>query len=260
MKTCPSQLADELARAIHNHEFVLYYQPQFNLASATFDGVEALIRWQHPERGLLLPEEFIDVVENTDLILTIGEWALKTACTQFKSWQERQLSPGRISVNVAGRQFHQPAFVESIIGFLEEIRLSPSCLELELSEKMIIEEDDEKLIQMIHQLSQKGILIALDDFGTGHANQDYLKRIPVDRIKIAKTHIDHILENNHKTEWVKHLIKLSAALRIPIVAEGVESLMQMQSLSGGHMVIQGNYFSEPLPAEQMGMFLAVNKK
>jgi len=254
-------IESELQRAIEAGEFVLYYQPQYNLTTSRFDGLEALIRWQHPERGLVLPSEFIEIAEQSDIISQIGDWALKTACLQFKAWQDKSLSPLRIAVNVSGRQFTQKNFVRSVIDFLKEIDLSPECLELELSENMIINENEQVVIKMIQELDQAGILIALDDFGTGHSNPEYLKHIPVDRIKIAKSHIDNILQDNDEARLVKSLIRFASELNLPVVAEGVETLLQLQMLLGRqHMEVQGNYFSEPLPVEQIEIFLTANRK
>lgn len=253
-------LEAELSNAIKLNEFVLYYQPQFNIVTSTFEGIEALIRWQHPKRGLLLPDEFISVAEKSELIVAIGEWTLKTACLQFKQWQNQGLSPIRIAVNVSGGQLRQTNFIEFIENLLNEVNLSPNCLELELSENIIIHADDHSIIQMIKRLNKIGILIALDDFGTGNSSLDYLTRIPVDRIKIDKTYIQnmsiHDHDNKHNEVVVKSLIKLAAKLNIQLVAEGAETLMQVQTLLFHQCKeIQGYYFSEPLPADQVEKFL-----
>jgi len=256
----PDSLEAELRNAIKGNEFVLFYQPQFNLVTSTFEGIEALIRWQHPEKGLILPDEFIDVAEKSDLIIDIGEWVLKTACLKFKIWQDQGLSPMRIAVNVSGKQFKQEKFVDYVINVLNEINLSPNCLELELSEKMIINENDHMIIQMIRQLNKLGILIALDDFGAGNSSYDYLQRIPVDRIKIDKSYIRDIHHNHLNEETVKSLIQLAAKLNLQLVAEGVETLVQLQMLLTHQCKeIQGYYFSEPLPAEQLEKFLIANR-
>lgn len=250
----------ELLNAIKDHEFILFYQPQFNLVTSTFEGIEALIRWQHPERGLILPDEFIGIAEKSDLIVEIGEWVLRTACLQFKRWQDQGLSPIRIGVNVSDRQLKQQTFADFVVNTLNEINLSPNCLELELSENMIISDDDQMTIQMLHKLNKLGILIALDDFGTGNSSYDYLKRIPVDRIKIDKSYIRDIHHNHLNEEAVKSLIQLAAELNLQLVAEGVETLVQLQMLLTHQCTeIQGYYYSEPLPAKQVETFLKANR-
>ncbi|VVC76044.1 Phytochrome-like protein cph2 [Aquicella siphonis] len=251
-----SEREQELLRAVHNQELVLYYQPQFNVATSTFEGIEALIRWRHPERGLLTPDQFIPFAEQSDLIIHIGEWALSQACKQFKIWQGKGLSPVRVAVNVSGRQFLQQNFVEVVFGILAEVKLDPACLELEISENTIIREDDRTLIEMIQRLNKAGILIALDDFGTGHSSVNYLQHIPVNRIKIDKLYIKNIHSNDADVTVVKSLIKLAQDMNLQVVAEGVETLIQLQTLlSQECQEIQGYYFSQPLPAEKVEQFL-----
>jgi EAL domain-containing protein (putative c-di-GMP-specific phosphodiesterase class I) len=251
------ELEAELLRALSNSEFVLYYQPQYNLVTSVFEGVEALIRWQHPKRGLVLPDDFIGTAENSDIIIAIGEWTVRTACQQFKVWQDKKLSPLRIAVNISGRQIKQKKFVDFVVHALNEFNLDPGCLELELNENIIIQEDDQQIIEIIQHLNKIGVLIALDDFGTGRSTPDYLKRIPVDRIKIAKIHIDNIHLNNDE---VKSLIKLATEFNVSLVAEGVETHKQLQMLlDQWRMEVQGNYFSAPLPSGEMEIFLVTNR-
>lgn len=246
----------ELLNAIKNNEFILHYQPQYNLATSKFEGVEALIRWQHPVNGLMMPDDFIYIAEESDLIITIGEWVLKKACKQAKAWQDKGLTQVRVAVNVSGQQFKQNNFVEFVINTLKEAQLDPTFLELELNENIIIQENDQLLIQMIQRLNKFGILISLDDFGTGNANISYLNRIPVNRIKIDKTFIDNININNDDAELVQSLIVLAADMKLQIVAEGVETLMQMKMLLSQECnIVQGFYFSEPLPADEVERFL-----
>lgn len=253
------RLQAELHDAIKNNEFILYYQPQFNLATSTFDGVEALIRWQHPIQGLLLPEQFIMIAERSDLIITIGEWVLRSACSQFKSWQDKGLSPLRVAVNVSDRQLKHSDFAELVVKTLSEVKLHPNCLELELSENIII--NDEKIIEMVQRLKDIGVLVALDDFGTVHSETHHLKKIPVNRIKLDKTQIQNIAHNEHDAAAVKSLIALASSLNLQVVAEGVETFIQLQLLlSHECKEIQGYYFSEPLPAEKVEVFLMANQR
>jgi EAL domain-containing protein (putative c-di-GMP-specific phosphodiesterase class I) len=254
-----NDLEAELHKALIHNEFILHYQPQFHIASAAFKGIEALVRWQHPARGLLFPADFIEHAEKSELIVLLGNWVLKSACSQFKSWQEKGLSPVRIAVNVSGRQFKTPGFVDFILDTLAEVDLSPYCLELELNENMIIEDHDEEMIRMIHKLSEAGILIALDDFGTGNFSIQHLQKIPVNRIKIDKTYVQNIQHRNNAS-IIKALIKLAASLNLEIVAEGVETTIQLERLLAYQChEIQGYYFSQPLPAEQIELFLIKNQ-
>lgn len=260
MTTLNDEFETELHRALKNNEFILYYQPQFNLATSTFEGVEALIRWKHPHKGLLMPLNFISTVEESDLIVDVGEWVLRSACLQMRDWQDKGLSPVRMAVNVANKQLKQHNFYEVVMNTLNEVHLDPICLELELSENVIINNDDGDVIDTIKRLKNAGILIALDDFGIGHSNATYLAKIPVDRIKIDKSYINNIHNNDNDAAIVKSLILLAEKLNLQIVAEGVETLMQLQMLLTHECKeIQGYYFSEPLPAEQVEIFLRANK-
>lgn len=251
---------NEILNAIKNNEFVLYYQPQFNLISSMFEGVEALIRWQHPTKGLLLPNEFIPLAEQSDLIVAIDEWVLKSACTQMRIWKECNLPSMRMAVNVSSRQIYKHNYIEFVNKTLKETGLDPTCLELELSEKIVISDNDIYVIEMIKQLKNMGVLIALDDFGSSNSDVNQLKKIPVDRIKIDKKHIDNVHLGNSDALVVKLLILLAESMNIQIVAEGVETLMQLQALTSHECkAIQGYYFSEPLPAEQVEKFLIANQ-
>lgn len=250
-----AQITSELLHAIQNNEFILYYQPEFNLATSQFEGVEALIRWQHPTRGLLLPIDFIHIAEESEIIVTIGEWVLKTACQQNKSWQDKGIPPIRVAVNVAGRQL-QPHFVETVISTLKEANLDAKYLELELNENIIIHENEARLIETIKQLKNLGIQVALDDYGTGYTSISYLKKIPVDKIKIDKSFIENINSNHVDVAIVKAIVDLAASLNIQVIAEGVESLVQLKALvSHEDIKLQGFYFSEPLPALEVEKFL-----
>jgi len=256
MDSGKEKLKKELLRAIKSQEFVLYYQPQFNLTTAKFDGVEALIRWRHPERGILLPADFISVAEESGLIVRIGEWVVKTACKQNKAWQKKGLPFIRVAVNVSGKQFQQNEFVEFVMQTLQKFQLKPQYLELELTENIIIHDDDEKIIHTIHRLKKLGVQIALDDFGTGYSSISYLKKIPIDRIKIDRTYIQNINANSDDAAIVRAIIALATTLNLEVLAEGVESLRQLEMLiSQDCKEAQGFYFSKPLPAEEVEKFL-----
>lgn len=246
----------ELHNALRNNEFLLYYQPQFNVDTSKFEGLEALIRWQHPHRGLMSPATFLPVAEQSDLIVLMGEWVLNTACRQIKDWLNKGLPAMRVAVNVAERQCKHTSFASMVLGTLQEIGLDPGFLELELNENILIHDDDHSTICMLEQLSKAGIMIALDDFGAGRSNIGQLKTLPVNRIKIDKTFIDNINRSRNDAMLVTALIKLAANSNIEIVAEGVETLMQLNLLVAKECkIIQGYYFSEPLPGLEIENFL-----
>lgn len=254
--TNKEDLKAEILNGLKNQEFVLYYQPQFNLATTQFEGVEALIRWQHPKKGFLLPGDFVSFAEESGLIVRIGEWVLKTACTQIKTWHDKGLPPIRVAVNISARQFQSKDFVESVMHLLEEINLKPKYLELEITENIIIHDDDHTIIHTIHRLKKLGVQIALDDFGTGYSSISYLKKIPIDRIKIDRTYIKNINTNSDDAAIVRAIIALATSLNLQVLAEGVESLKQLKMLlSQECKEVQGFYFSEPLPAEETEKFL-----
>lgn len=248
-------IRSELLQALKHDQLVLYYQPQFNLYNGKFDGLEALLRWQHPGKGLLQPNSFLSIAEQSGLIVLIGEWVLKQACQQNKSWQDQQLNVVRIAVNVARRQFEQKNFVDSVKAILHETGLAAEYLEIELTENIILR-DEEKVIRQIHQLKDLGISIALDDFGTGYSSISYLKKIPVDRIKIDRSYIANIDNNREDAAIVRAIIELAIGLNMYVIAEGVETLKQLQTLMNYQCVeVQGYYFSMPLPAAEVEKFL-----
>lgn len=253
---------NDLKTAFEQNQFILHYQPQFNVLTESYDGVEALIRWHHPTQGLLSPSDFIATAElDGDFTIVLGEWILQTACQQMKQWQQKGYAPLRMAVNIFDKQCRDHHFVDFVIGLLHKCELAPQVLELELSENIIIDENDNMLIQAIERLHKLGVLIALDDFGVGHIQPDHLGKIPVDRIKIDKSHIRNILENTHDADLVRSYISIAEQRNIQIVAEGVETLMQLQLLMTHECrEIQGFYFSQPLPAVELEVFLAKNSQ
>lgn len=254
-KSMNEELLSDLQNALTNQEFILYYQPEFDLANSKFVGVEALIRWKHPKFGLLLPNDFIPLAEQSDLINQIGEWVLLTACQQNRLWQDKGLPAINIAVNVAGRQVTE-SFVDFVFDTLEKSKLDPHYLELELSERIILHHEDNKFVDLIHKLKQHGIQIALDDYGTGYTSISYLKKIPLDKIKIDKTLIENINTDHVDLAIVKGIVDLANNLNIHVIAEGVESLVQLKALLFHEEIrLQGFYFAEPLPAEEVEKFL-----
>lgn len=185
------QLEKDLREALERQEFQLYYQPKLNLASGQITGVEALIRWQHPKRGIISPAEFIPIAEETDLILPIGEWVLRTACTQSKAWQDAGVPSLIMAVNLSVRQLYQPDFVESVERILHETEHVPSYLELEITEYMTM--DIIKVLPILRHLKRIGVRISLDDFGIGYSSLFNFKELPIDIIKIDRCFVNNCL-------------------------------------------------------------------
>ncbi len=244
-------LENGLRRALDRNEFVLYYQPQVDLDSGEIVGVEALLRWLHPERGLVLPGEFIPLAEDAGLIVPIGKRTLRAACAQNKAWQNAGLTSIWIpvSVNLSPRQFREVDLVEMIDEALEETGLDASHLELELTESSIMD-NAEHAIDTLHKLKEMGIRISIDDFGTGYSSLSNLKRLPIDKLKIPPSFVSDVTTDSDTAAIVMTIITLAHKLRLKVVAEGVETEKQLSFLrSVGCDQIQGNLFSSPMPGE-----------
>ncbi|WP_163528179.1 EAL domain-containing protein [Halobacillus ihumii] len=243
------ELENDLYKALKNEEFILHYQPKVDTVSNKIMGVEALIRWHRPHKGLISPSEFIPLAEETGLITPIGEWVIKEACQQAKQWHNLGHTSLEVSVNLSPQQFNQNNLVQFIEQTLEETGLPAHCLELELTENLIIHNTDNTLAT-IQQLKNLGIKISIDDFGTGFSSLGYLKDFPVDTLKIDKSFIDDISSNENNAAITNTIITLARNLSLKVIAEGVETLEQAAFLNQhGCRVIQGYYFSEPLPAK-----------
>lgn len=249
----------ELRHATANNEFELYYQPQFDVNTGKIVSFEALIRWNHPKKGCLLPLDFIPLAEDSDLIVPIGEWAIRTACRQLKTWQDMGLPRIRVAVNVASKQFKNSDLVNSIKNILEETKLAAEYLELELTENMIINND--RIINMIADLKKIGVKIALDDFGTGNSSLNYLRKIKVDRIKIDQSFVQNIGSERGDTIIIQAIIALANSLNLEVVAEGVETKKQLRFLQKlSCKELQGYYFSKPIPASRCEKMLKESDK
>jgi diguanylate cyclase (GGDEF)-like protein/PAS domain S-box-containing protein len=239
-------LETSLRRALQSGELFLQYQPQVDLARNKITGVEALLRWRHPEQGLIPPGRFIPVAEETGLILPVGEWALRAACIQGRAWQDAGLPPLRIAVNLSGQQFKQPGFVDLVQRTLDETGMSPELLELELSESMFAEGGDETL-QRLRALKGMGVHVAIDDFGTGYASLSYLRKCPIDRVKIAQTFLRDISANPDDAAIVETILAIARSLALEVIAEGVETAEQFAFLGSRQCDdMQGYYFAVPL--------------
>ncbi len=241
-------LESNLRGALERSEFVVHYQPQVTIPDFHLIGMEALVRWRHPSLGLLYPSDFVPLAEDSGLIIALGEWVMRNACMQNKAWQDAGLAPMRLSVNFSARQFQQPAFINSVAEILKETNLDPRWLELEITESSIMKEPDQA-IEKLHELKLMGIRVAIDDFGTGYSSLNYLKRFPIDTLKIDKTFVADVCKDPHDTAIVRAIITLGHALDLTVIAEGVETQEQLKYLSSlGCDVVQGFLFSKSLPA------------
>ena len=251
-------MSNSLRLALAQSEFVLHYQPRIELASGKITGVEALIRWQHPERGLVPPAQFIPLAEATGLIGAIGEWVLRTACRQAKAWQQCGLPPLRIAVNLSARQFRQPCFAQQITSILSETDLDSGLLELEITESMLMQ-DLEKTRTILSELKSLGVAIAIDDFGTGYSSLAYLKRFPVDYLKIDRSFVRDLPDNLEDVAITKAIIALAKSLKLRVIAEGVENRnQQLFLMAHGCDEGQGYLLSRPLEASDTEAFLRAN--
>jgi diguanylate cyclase (GGDEF)-like protein/PAS domain S-box-containing protein len=240
-----------LRNAIKNQELVLHYQPQLSLATGRIIGVEALLRWQHPELGLLPPARFIGRAEDSGLIIPIGEWVLATACRQMRRWQQQGYNFGRMAVNVSGLQLQRGDFQRVVNEVLLDTQLGPQYLELEITENFIMHKT-ELAIAILDSLKGLGIQIAIDDFGTGYSSLSYLKRLPVDKLKIDQSFVRDIPQDRDDEAIACAVVALAKALELKVIAEGVETEEQRQFLlAQGCDDAQGFLFSRPLPAADL---------
>lgn len=244
-------LEHELNGALERGELTLYYQPLLSLNQNRVTALEALVRWQHPTRGLVSPAQFIPIAEANGLIVPIGEWVLRTACTQNQAWRDAGLSPIRMSVNLSARQFEQPNLVTVVSQILEESKLDPSLLELEVTESFLMA-DIQGSVETLKQLRTLGISLALDDFGTGYSSLSYLKRLPINMIKIDRSFVQDVMSNPESMAVTNAIIALSKSLQLHVTAEGIETNEQLDYLKkqGCHEG-QGFYFSRPVPADRV---------
>ncbi len=248
-------LANALRKALKREEFVLYYQPQLETRTRRVVGVEALIRWQNPELGMVPPGEFIEVAEQTGLIVPIGDWVLRSACHQNKRWQAAGLPAVRVAVNVSGVQFKRQRLTEGVAAALRESGLDPQYLELEITESAMME-DEEEAAQTLRELKEMGLRVALDDFGTGYSPLSYIKRFPVDTVKIDRSFIGEIDSDPDAQAIATAIIAMARALNLKVVAEGVETAEQERTLrEQGCDEVQGYLYSPPVPPDEIPAFL-----
>jgi len=253
-----ASLKNELGHAIKNKELELYYQPQFSANTGKITGLEALIRWNHPQRGMVSPVDFIPVAENCGLIVTIGDWVLGQACQQFSEWNNNDLFKQNavvLSVNVSAHQLHQGDIAALVKKTLQKYAIEGHLLELELTESVLID-DLEQCANTLHSITQYGVRIALDDFGTGYASFRHLQQLPLHTLKIDRSFIDKVDVDKKHAEIVSSIIAMGKALNLQIVAEGVETRSQEQLLKTYSCdTLQGFYYSTPLPATKIEALL-----
>jgi diguanylate cyclase (GGDEF)-like protein len=251
------EMAGEMQRAVERGEFVLHYQPSIILSSGRIAGVEALLRWQHPTRGLMLPADFVAVAEETGLILPIGRWVLHEACMQARRWRDQfgDDPPLTMAVNISARQVHQPGLYDVVQDALRTSGIDPSTLVLEITESLMMQDAD-LAITRLNELKQLGVRIAIDDFGTGYSSLSYLRRFPVDILKIDKSFVDGVSHQGKEQELAQSIIELGQTLHLEIVAEGVEQADQLGWLQSRRCDLgQGFLFSEPVAATDLTRLL-----
>jgi diguanylate cyclase (GGDEF)-like protein/PAS domain S-box-containing protein len=248
------KLEGNLRRAIDRGEFHLYFQPQLDLASGRINGAEALLRWQHPEHHQISPAQFIPVAEETGLIIPIGEWVIDAACRQVRKWLDQGLPPVRIAVNLSARQF-SASLPKTILGIIARHGIPSDSLELEITESMLMHNAD-SVVAMMREFGEAGILMALDDFGTGYSSLSYLKRFPIDNLKIDQSFVRGIPADQDDCAIARAIISMAKNLRLSVIAEGVETVAQLEFLrEAGCDEIQGYYFSRPIPADEFAALL-----
>ena len=248
-------LQNDLHYALARGQFVLHYQPKVDAATGKVHSAEALIRWMHPERGMIGPDHFIPLVEECGLMESIGEWVVREACRQSKAWQAAGLPPLRIAVNVAASQFRQGNLLDVIRRALADAALDARYLELELTESAVMT-DPEESAGILEDLSRMGVLVSVDDFGTGYSSMSYLRRFPIDKLKIDRGFIAELMTRADDASIVRAIISLAHSLRLKVVAEGVETLEQLDFLKAmGCDQYQGYHFSPPLPAVEFSELL-----
>ncbi|HUL45641.1 MAG TPA: EAL domain-containing protein [Steroidobacteraceae bacterium] len=244
------RLESELHAALHGGQFELHYQPKVDTASGRINSAEALIRWRHPERGLLPPADFIGIADDCGLLDDIGEWVLHEACRQARAWQEAGLPRLRVAVNLAPSQFRLTNLVDQIRRALDAAELDPQLLEVELTESAVMSDAEESIL-ILEAISSMGVLVSVDDFGTGYSSMSYLRRFPIDKLKIDRCFVEEMTRRSEDASIVRAIISLAHSLHLKVIAEGVETPEQLALLADlGCDQYQGFYFSPALPAEK----------
>jgi diguanylate cyclase (GGDEF)-like protein len=247
-------LETSMRRAIENDEFITYYQPVVNLASETIIGFEALVRWQHPELGLLPPAKFIGLAEDTGLILDIDKFVMRAGCLQTRAWQDQGLGRLRLAANISARHFQEDDFLDRLMEIIGQTGLDPSCLELELTETSIME-NTESAVELLTEIRKLGVTVAIDDFGTGYSSLSYLKRLPIDTVKLDRSFVKGATTDRDDAALVMAIVTLAHNLELRVIAEGVETEEQAMFLRQLRCdEAQGFLFGKPMPAEVFERF------
>jgi diguanylate cyclase (GGDEF)-like protein len=248
-------LENDLRRALERQEFIVYYQPIIHLKTEQICGFEALIRWQHPQRGMVSPGEFIPCLEDTGFIVPVGLEVMQQACQQLKYWQEQGATDLEMSVNLSVRQFSHPTLLEDLHRIIQTNNIHPSDLKLEITESAIVDNPD-ATITSIQKMRQAQIKLAIDDFGTGYSSLSYLQKFPVDNLKVDRSFVKSISETNRNYYILQEIVKLGQALGMTVTAEGIETETQMRQLQNlGCEYAQGYFFAKPMSGEEATQLL-----
>jgi EAL domain-containing protein (putative c-di-GMP-specific phosphodiesterase class I) len=253
------ELETEIRKALEHEEFTLHYQPQVDGKSNRVVGMEALVRWQHPKKGMISPADFIPLAEETGLIAPLGEWVLNHACEALRGWMDKGYPPLKLAVNISSRQLEDKHFVKKVETILKTTGLPSNCLELEITESAVMK-DPESVIPALKELKDRGIDLAIDDFGTGHSSLNYLRRFPIDTLKIDRTFINDISHGGDAI-LVNTIIALAKSLNLKVVAEGVETQEQLDYLVAKECdILQGYFLYKPMPADLFEESVFYNEK
>jgi diguanylate cyclase (GGDEF)-like protein len=252
------ELESDLSHALERGEFLLHYQPKVEIATGLITGVEALLRWKHPLRGLVPPLDFISLAEETGLIVPIGEWVLATACARTKAWQDQGLTNLSVAVNLSARQFADSTLLPKLTRIIQASGLDPSSLELEITESAVMSQG-ESAVAVLEKLKSIGVQIALDDFGTGYSSLAYLKRFPIDTLKVDRSFIRDIPAASYDMKITRAIIAMAHSLKLKVVAEGVETADQLKFLRTQCCdAVQGYFLYRPLPEDEVTRALELN--
>lgn len=253
-------LDSDLARALERGELLLHYQPQVDARTGRVAAVEALLRWNHPERGLISPALFIPAAERTGLIVPIGDWVLRVACLQSRAWLSAGLAPVRMAVNLSARQFADAELARRVERALDDAGLEPPDLELEITESMMAVDPD-AAARVLRDLRSSGVRLMIDDFGTGYSSLASLKRFPVDGLKLDRAFVQHLPQDRHDATIARAVVAIAHDLEMDLVAEGVETAEQRAFLAGlGYGLLQGYLTGAPMPAERLPAMLRPMRK
>lgn len=248
-------IEEGLRRALERNEFALHYQPKIHFGTGAIIGAEALLRWMHPTRGWVSPAHFIPIAEDCGVILAIGSWVLRQACTQAQAWVDAGLPAATMAVNISAKEFRQNNFLKGLLAILHETRLDPSALELELTESVLMKHAD-SAASILRAVRERGVHVAVDDFGTGYSSLSYLQKFPVDALKIDQSFVGRIATAGDEASIVRAVISMAHSLRLRVIAEGVETVEQLEFLKARECdEAQGYYFSRPVPPEQFASLL-----